>query len=139
MWRYDSGLVASAIGDVNDLLNLTPDQQVAAGVACGGVPATLTAGITSCAPDLITSSRLVVPAAGTGNPLTNPARIAPRHLFDAGIGTDNLLRGEKTKLRLRLSVINLTNRDALYNFLSSFSGTHFVTPRAYQLSVGVTF
>ena len=25
-------------------------------------------------------------------------------------------------------MINLTNKDALYNFLSTFSGTHFVTP-----------
>jgi hypothetical protein len=36
-------------------------------------------------------------------------------------------------------VINLTNKDALYNFLSSFSGTHFIMPRAYQAQVGVTF
>jgi hypothetical protein len=28
---------------------------------------------------------------------------------------------------------------ALYNFLSTFSGTHFVTPRAYQVQFGVTF
>jgi hypothetical protein len=27
----------------------------------------------------------------------------------------------------------------LGNFLSTFSGTHFVTPRAYQVSVGGTF
>ena len=40
---------------------------------------------------------------------------------------------------MRFSVINLTNKEALYNFLSTFSGTHFVTPRAYQLQVGVTF
>jgi hypothetical protein len=36
-------------------------------------------------------------------------------------------------------VINLTNQDALYNFLSTFSGTHFVTPRAYQAQVGIAF
>jgi len=30
-------------------------------------------------------------------------------------------------------VINLTNKDALWNFLSTFSGTHFVTPRAYRV------
>ena len=55
------------------------------------------------------------------------------------LGADNLLHTDRTKLRVRFSVINLTNRDALYNFLSTFSGTHFVTPRAYQLQVGVTF
>jgi len=40
---------------------------------------------------------------------------------------------------LRFSIINLTNKDALYEFLSTFSGTHFVTPRAFQLQVGVIF
>jgi hypothetical protein len=40
---------------------------------------------------------------------------------------------------VRLSVINLMNTEALYNFLSTFSGTHFVTPRAYQVQVGMTF
>jgi hypothetical protein len=35
--------------------------------------------------------------------------------------------------------VNLTNKDALYNFLSTFSGTHFVTPREYTVQIGVTF
>ncbi len=138
-WRYDSGLVASSIGDVNDLLTLTPAQQAAAGVSCGGVPATPTAGFTACAPGSLTASRLVVPAAGAGDPLNNPTRVAPRHLFDLGLGTDNLFSSERLKVKLRVSVINLTNTEALYNFLSTFSGTHFVTPRAYQVQVGVTF
>jgi hypothetical protein len=138
-WRYDSGLVSSAIGDVLDLLTLTPAQQAAAGVSCAGVPATAAAGFTACPPDAIAASRLVVPAAGTGDPLNNPTRVAPRHLFDVGFGVDNLLRAEHQKLRLRFSVINLTNREALYNFLSTFSGTHFVTPRAYQVEVGWVF
>jgi hypothetical protein len=138
-WRYDSGLVASAIGDVLDLLTLTPAQQAAAGVSCGGVPATPSAGFTSCPAGSISASRLVVPAAGTGDPLNNPSRVAPRHLFDLGLGTDNLLQTNAVKLRVRLSVINLTNQEALYNFLSTFSGTHFVTPRTYQMQVGITF
>ncbi len=70
---------------------------------------------------------------------TNPPRIAPRHLLDLGIGVDNLFKSAKAKVRVRFSVVNLTNREALYNFLSTFSGTHFVTPRAYQLQAGVTF
>jgi hypothetical protein len=132
-WRYDSGLVSSAIADVLDLLTLTPAEQAAAGMSCDGVAAIAQRGFTSCAPNRISASRLVVPAAGTGDPLNNPTRVAPRHLFDLGIGTDNLLGGDKRKLRLRFSVINLTNVEALYNFLSTFSGTHFVTPRAYQV------
>ena len=138
-WRYDSGLVASAIGDVLDLLSLTPAQQAAAGVSCGGVAATATSGVTSCAPGSISVSRLVVPAAGTGDPLNNPSRVAPRHLVDLGVGVDNLLHGDHSKLRLHFSIINLTNRETLYNFLSTFSGTHFVAPRTYQAQVGWSF
>jgi len=132
-------LVSSAIGDVLDLMTLTPAQQAAAGVSCNGVPATATAGFTNCAPTAITASRLVVPAAGTADPLNNPTRVAARHLLDFGVGVDNLLQTEQHKLKLRFSVINLTNSEALYNFLSAFSGTHFVTPRAYQVQVGWAF
>jgi hypothetical protein len=82
---------------------------------------------------------LSVPAAGTGDILNNPARVAPRHLFDVGLGVDNVLRTTKAKLRIHASVINLTNKEALYNFLSSFSGTHFVTPRAFTVQAGVRF
>ncbi len=138
-WRYDSGLVASSIGDVLDLLSLTPAQQSAAGVSCGSVPASAAVGFTSCAPGSISASRLVVPAAGTGDPLNNPSRVAPRHLVDLGLGMDNLLRGAGSKVRLRFSVINLTNQETLYNFLSTFSGTHFVAPRTYQVQAGWSF
>jgi hypothetical protein len=103
------------------------------------VPATAKAGFASCAPGSISASRLVVPAAGTGDPLTNPSRVAPRHLFDLGLGVDNLLRTNRQKVKVRFSVINLTNQEALYNFLSTFSGTHFVEPRTYQVQVGWTF
>ena len=33
----------------------------------------------------------------------------------------------------------LTNKVALYNFQSTFSGTHFVSPRAYQAEIGFVF
>jgi hypothetical protein len=42
-------------------------------------------------------------------------------------------------MTLRFTVLNLTNKEALYNFQSTFSGTHFVAPRAFQGQVGVTF
>ena len=83
--------------------------------------------------------RVRIPADGTANDDTNPPRIAPRHLFDFSAGTDNLFRSEGTKVTLRFTVINLTNKDALYNFQSTFSGTHFVTPRAFQGQIGITF
>ena len=60
-------------------------------------------------------------------------------MFDIGAGTDNLFHTEHVRTVLRFAVTNLTNKVALYNFLSTFSGTHFVTPRAYQVSVGLVF
>jgi len=83
--------------------------------------------------------RVRIPAPGTENDDTNPPRVAPRHLFDASLGTDNLFRTEHKKVTLRFSGINLTNKEALYNFLSTFSGTHFVAPRTFQVHMGVTF
>jgi hypothetical protein len=137
-WRYDSGLVAGAVGSIEDALALTADQQAAIGFFCGSTVATRDAPITDCASGG-GATRLKIPAEGTEDDVNNPPRIAPRHLFDLGLGVDNLLHTDKAKLRVRFSVINLTNKEALYNFLSTFSGTHFVTPRAYQVNVGVTF
>ena len=61
-----------------------------------------------------------------------------RRLVDLGVGVDNLFHSDKAKVRLRFSVINVANKEALYNSLSTFTGTHFVTPRAYQVHLGVT-
>ena len=140
-WRYDSGLVAGSVASLGDALALTADQQAAMGFFCGGQFATRDAPLTgaTCTASNYGATRLRIPAEGTAEDVANPSRVAPRHLFDLGIGADNLLHTERTKLRVRLSVINLTNKDALYNFLSTFSGTHFVTPRAVQVQVGVTF
>ena len=122
-------------------LRLTADQQAAIGFFCGSQAATRDAALTSadCTASNFGATRLRIPAEGTADDVTNPPRIAPRHLFDLGLGVDNLLHTDRAKLSVRLSVINLTNKEALYNFLSTFSGTHFVTPRAYQVQVGVTF
>jgi hypothetical protein len=91
--------------------------------------------ITSCSGNY-GATRLVIPAPGTYNPDTNPPRIAPRNLFDVGLGTDNLFHKEKVKTTLKFTVVNVTNEAALYNFLSTFSGTHWVTPRSYTVSLG---
>ena len=137
-WRYDSGLVAGSVGSIEDALALTGDQQAAIGFFCGSTVATREAPITGCDSGG-GATRLKIPAEGTEDDVTNPPRIAPRHLFDLGFGADNLFHGAKAKVRLRFSIINLTNKEALYNFLSTFSGTHFVTPRAYQVHLGITF
>jgi Carboxypeptidase regulatory-like domain/TonB-dependent Receptor Plug Domain len=137
-WRYDSGLVAGSVPDIAAALGLTAAQQVAIGFFCGSVQATLDNPITSC-PSGGGATRLRIPAAGTENDDHNPPRIAPRHLFDLGLGTDNLFHSEAMRWTLRFTITNLTNRVALYNFLSTFSGTHFVAPRTYQAAVGIAF
>jgi hypothetical protein len=140
-WRHDSGLVAGAVSTLDDALALTAAQQTAIGFFCGGQFATRDQALTSdtCTPSNYGATRLRIPAAGTADDVANPARLAPRHLLDLGIGADNLLRTDRTRLKIRFSVINMTNVDALYNFLSTFSGTHFVTPRAYEVVVGWAF
>jgi hypothetical protein len=137
-WRYDSGLVAGAVGSVDDALALTGDQQAAIGFFCGSAFAARDQPITDC-PSGGGATRLRIPAEGTADDVTNPPRIAPRHLLDLGLGADNLFHSDGAKVRVRFSVVNLTNKEALYNFLSTFTGTHFVTPRTYQFQVGVTF
>jgi hypothetical protein len=144
-WRYDSGLVAGAVPFATDsttpvdLTGLTADQQIQAGLFCGNVFPTLASPLTSCAPSQFGSNRVSIPAPGTENDDHNPPRIAPRSLFDLAVGHDNLFHGERYKWSLQGSVINLTNKTALYNFLSTFTGTHFVTPRSYSAELGFHF
>ena len=134
-WRFDSGEVAGAVTDLADALALTADEQAAIGFYCGNRLATVYRAITSCSGDY-GATRLAIPVPGTYNPDHNPPRIAPRNLFDAAIGIDNLFRQEKLKTTLKFTAMNITNEEALYNFLSTFSGTHFVAPRTYQMTLG---
>ncbi len=130
-----------------DALNLTPDQQFEAGLFCGSIFATPTMPISSAlCPNLRPASQygskfLSVPAPGTENDDHNPPRVAPRHLFDLSVGDDDLLhfKAERYKVSLRFTVINLTNKESLYNFLSTFSGTHYVTPRTENVELGFHF
>jgi hypothetical protein len=155
-WRYDSGLVAGPVpcagGDcangpngtdsIVDVAGLTPDQQFQAGLYCGTVHATPTTPISPnglCPASEYGSNLVKIPAAGTENDDHNPARIQPRSLFDMAVGLDNIFHGDKYKWSLRLTAVNVTNVYALYNFLSTFSGTHYVTPRAITASAGFHF
>jgi len=38
-----------------------------------------------------------------------------------------------------VSVINVMDKVALYNFLSTFNGTHYVAPRAITAEIGLLF
>src|SRR6201996_7416118 len=127
-WRYDSGLVAGSVPcynvtDPNSLCNpinggpsvtlpngqpgidvsgLTADEQFQAGLACDGIKATPTTPLPSPCPAAgLTSNLVSIPAPGTENDDKDPPRIAPRNLFDASIGDDNLFQGEHYKWSLR--------------------------------------
>jgi hypothetical protein len=134
-WRYDSGQVAgnvpfgTAPGVPVSLTYLTPDQQQQIRLSCNGVEATLTAPLVSCLPEELKSPLVTIPRAGTESPDKNPPRVAPRNLFDMDAGWDNIFRRKRYQTNLSLTVTNVTNKVALYNFLSTFSGTHFVPPR----------
>jgi hypothetical protein len=150
-WRYDSGLVAGSVpfassanpsdpGFLVDLSGLTADQQFQAGLICNGQRATPTSPLPgSCPGSQFTSTLVKIPSPGTENDDKNPPRIAPRHVFDLAIGDDNLFKGDRYKVSLQLTAINVTNTYALYNFLSTFSGTHYLTPRSLTAEVGFHF
>jgi Carboxypeptidase regulatory-like domain len=160
-WRYDSGLVAgqtpcyslancaqSTTLNGQPAINmtdsfgtpLTADQEFEAGFFCGSQHATPTTALPSpCLASQFGSTLIKVPAPNTADPDHNPPRIAPRNLFDVSVGDDNLFKGDRYKWSLTLTAINVTNKTALYNFLSTFSGTHYVTPRSLTAEVGFHF
>ncbi|HEY2545707.1 MAG TPA: TonB-dependent receptor [Candidatus Acidoferrum sp.] len=158
-WRYDSGLVAGPVpcagGNCNngplgsdtvvDASIISPDQQFEAGLFCNGVRATPTTPISSSlGPNLCPASQygsiyLQIPAPGTENDDKNPPRVASRNLFDVAVGHDNIFHGDHYRWSLRLTAVNVANKTAVYNFLSTFSGTHYVTPRAMTAEIGFHF
>jgi hypothetical protein len=155
-WRYDSGLVAgpapcaggncangaNGTNSIVDVSGITPDQQFQAGLYCGSTYATPTTPISPtelCPASMYGSKYLALPAPGTENDDHNPPRIASRNLFDLGLGQDNILHGDRYKVSARLTIVNLTDKEALYNFISTFSGTHYVTPRAVTGMIGFHF
>ena len=152
-WRYDSGLVSSNpfLPDFPTAVGfLDADQQTAIQLFCvdaGGVThnATLTTPLavgpgTICgANPTREGSKLLNFAGPTFDVDRHPSRVQPRNLFDLALGDDNIFRGDRYRWSLRLTAINLTNKTALYNFLSTFSGTHFVTPRTYTAELGFHF
>jgi hypothetical protein len=163
-WRYDSGLVAgqtpcfgilpfNSCGQ-STILNgqpaiamvdasgipFTADQEFQAGFTCNGVHATPTTPLPFVCPASQFGSTLTqVPSPNTENDDHNPPRVASRNLFDLAIGDDNLFKGDRYKWSAQVTFINLTNKVALYNFLSTFSGTHYVSPRAVTAQIGFHF
>lgn len=160
-WRFDSGLNAASTPCYNvidpnshctavsttlngqpaiDLTRFTADQEFEAGLACNGIKATPTTPLpTPCLASQLTSSLLSIPAPNTEDDDRHPSRVKQRSLFDASIGDENLFGGDRYRWSLRLTGVNLADKTALYNFLSTFSGTHYVTPRALTAEIGFHF
>jgi outer membrane receptor for Fe3+-dicitrate len=144
--------VVSGVPDAgNAMATLTPNEQVTIGLACNGVFATVANPISDCVgpggkQGLVTSKLITLPQGGYDNFPSqedndhNPDRVKPRHVFNLGLGTDNLLHTEKReRITASLNIANLTNKEALYNFHSTFSGTHFLQPRTVMARVGFVF
>ena len=149
-WTYESGLVAGRVpfsptADATspdfqvNLTGLTPDQQAQIDLTCGGQRATLANPLISCAGNQLSSPLVKIPAPGTEDADRNPPRVQPRHTFDALAGYDNVLHNARYKMNASVSVVNLTNQYALYNFLSTFSGTHFLSPRTFTGQLNFVF
>jgi hypothetical protein len=138
-WRYDSGIVSGAVPDLASVLGLTADQQAQIEFYCGNQVATPWSPITTCNSSAWGTKLVKIPAPGTENDDTNPARVRPRHLFSIGVGTDNLFHTDRVRWTLRLEALNITSKVALFNFLSTCAGTHFVAPRSYRAELCIAF
>lgn len=65
-------------------------------------------------------------------------RIRPRTTLDLSASQAWALAGRR-KLTLGLSLLNATNERGLYNFLSTFGGTHVIPPRTLAVRVKAAF
>ena len=107
---------------------------------CNGVRATPTQRLPdACLASQFGSTLISIPAPGTGNNDHNPARLLGRELFDASFGKSNVFHTDHYKIDMDVTAVNITNDYALYNFLSTFSGTHYVTPRTVTGKVTLNF
>jgi len=162
-WRYDSGQVAGAapcygLSSANPnspcdatsttlnglpavkLSDLTADEQFQAGLYCGKQHARPGAPLPDvCLASEFGSTLLSIPAPGTADADHNPARVAQRNLFDASLGKENLFGTKRYKVDFDLTAVNVTNVYSLYNFLSTFSGTHYLSPRSISAKFTLNF
>jgi len=138
-WRFDSGLVVVSVPDYATALTLSGDEQQEIGLYCGGVFATLAQPLRSCMSSSYGATRVNIVPPGAYNPDTNPSRITPRNLFDVALGAGRLWAKDNYSLSGKIAVVNVADKAALYNFLSSFSGTHFVSPRLVQAELTFHF
>ena len=128
---------------------LTADQEFESGLFCGSQRATPTTQIGVLGPP--GSAALVVrpairvyasvtcrsPNGGRRHRTAAHRAAKPFRRFHRDMTTSSA--ATSTRSSLQLTAINLTNKYALYNFLSTFSGTHYVTPRSITAQIGFHF
>jgi hypothetical protein len=105
------------------------------GLYCGSLFASVDQPLRSCSSPPYGATLIRIVAPGTYNADRNPSRIMPRNLFDVALGTDSVWKKDEYSLGAKITVVNLMDRVALDNFLSSFSGAHFVTPRTLRAEI----
>jgi hypothetical protein len=139
IWRFDSGLVVTGLPTAQSALLLTPNQQVDLGLTCNGVEATVADPLRS----LQRNHRL--------HPADPAARIrrqqrsqsgpcqAPRHFRSRRRHRQSVSYRDRQKGSVALHAEQRHQQGGLYNFLSTFSGTHFIPPRTSQVSVTYSF
>ena len=103
------------------------------GLFCGGVAATAphqpVLPDSSCPASQYGSTLVTIPAPGNRKrrpqsaPHRAPSSVRPRHR------PRQSLPRRPIQVETATTAVNVTNKTALYNFLSTFSGTHYVTPR----------
>ena len=159
-WRYDSGLVAGSLpccwgklreygplgsDSVVDTSILSPDQQFEAGLFCGSIRASRTSPIGSglgtnlCPAAQYGSTLMQVPAPERRTTITILRGSRQGTCSTSRSDTTIFSKATGTRSACDLRAINITNKYALYNFLSTFSGTHYVTPRALTAELGFHF
>ena len=132
--------IVNPVSGQNTYIPLTADEEFQAGFICNGVRATPGHPLpAACPASEFTSSLLSIPGPGKADNDHNPVRMAPRNLFDVTLGQDNLFHADRYKMDFNVTGVNVTNKYALYNFLSTFSGTHYVTPRAVTAKLTLHF
>lgn len=93
-------------------------------------------GISAGDPDYGFGLAYIEPASdGLGNTIT---RVKPRTVWDFNSGKTFKLT-DKRSLELGLDLLNAFDRKAIYNFLSTYGGTHVIAPRTLAVHVKFRF
>ena len=155
-WRYDSGLVAGPVpcvgGNCANGPNGTDTEVDVSGSDAGStVPGRTLLRERACHSDHADQPERLMPGIAVrlepgedpggrnGERRPQSAAHSAAQPVRYGGGHRQSVSRRQIQWSLRLSAVNVTNEYALYNFLSTFSGTHYVTPRAITATIGFHF